>query len=292
MTSPGKIPRVKVTKASGALAWFSMKKLRRSLRKAGADLKQIDRISAEIRPLLVDGITTRKIYGHAFALLKRLAAPGVAGRYKLKKAILEFGPTGFPFEVFVSELLMAQGYQVEVGKVFEGRCVRHEVDVSALKDDQHFMIECKFHNRQGYKSDVKVPLYIYARFLDVESRWKQLPGHAEKVHVAWVVTNTRFTTDAIRYGQCAGLHLIGWDAPKDEGLKDMIDRYGLHPVTCMTTLQKREKQLLLEKGIVLCRRLCERPVLLEEVGINPVRHRRILEEGAKICALDMQRHSA
>ena len=48
---------------------------------------------------------------------------------KLKQAIMELGPSGFPFEQFVAELLKCRGYQIKVGVIVEGHCVNHEIDV-------------------------------------------------------------------------------------------------------------------------------------------------------------------
>ena len=129
--------------------------------------------------------------------------------------------------------------------------MRHEIDVIAEKENNHIMIECKYHNLPGTICDVKIPLYINSRFKDVEASWIQLPGHDKKFHQGWVVTNTRFTQDAIQYGTCAGLKLIGWDYPNGEGIRSKIDTLGLYPITCLTKLSKFEKQQLLEKRIVL-----------------------------------------
>ena len=58
----------------------------------------------------------------------------------------------------------------------------HEVDVIAEKDNQHFMIECKFHNDSSRNCNVKIPLYTQSRFLDILKRWEKMPGHTAKFH--------------------------------------------------------------------------------------------------------------
>lgn len=196
---------------------------------------------------------------------------------------MELGPSGFPFEQFVGVLLNQQGYRTQVGVIVKGHCVNHEVDVIAEKDNHHFMIECKFHNRQGYICDVKIPLYIQSRFLDVENTWKKIDGHAEKFHQGWVVTNTRFSEDAAQYGRCMNMNLVGWDYPRNNGLKDWIDSSGLHPVTCLTTLTHREKQELLDKKIVLCKTLHHNYSLLQSIGVNPPRLQKVMDECAALC---------
>jgi hypothetical protein len=271
-----------ITKASGEKVPFSAEKLRQSLRRAGAGEEAMDSIVKEIEQRLYPGITTREIYRKAFSMLRKVSAH-LAAKYKLKKALQELGPSGYPFEKFVGEILKHEGYRAQVGQIVQGHCVQHEVDVVAQKDDRHFMVECKFHSDQGRKCDVKIPLYIHSRFLDVEKAWQQRPGHDHKFHQGWVVTNTRFTTDAIQYGTCAGLNLISWDYPKKGSLRERIDRSGLHPLTCLTTLTKKEKQLLLDLGIVLCKELCQQEQLLKEVGVLPTRAQKVMEEAGLLC---------
>jgi hypothetical protein len=273
---------INITKASGLKVPFNKGKLKQSLLRSGANSEQADEVVTEIMEMLVEGMSTRKIYKTAFRLLRNVSRP-MAARYKLKHAIMELGPSGFPFEQFVAELLKHKGYKTQVGVIVKGHCVNHEVDVIAEKDKHHFMIECKFHNRQGYSSDVKIPLYIQSRFLDVETSWKQLDGHAEKFHQGWVVTNTRFSEDAAQYGRCMNMNLVGWDYPKNNGLKDWIDGSGLHPVTCLTTLTQKEKQQLLDRKIVLCKTMHHNHTVLQSIGIGSPRLEKVMDECSALC---------
>jgi hypothetical protein len=273
---------INITKASGLKVPFNKGKLKQSLMRSGANSEQADEVVNEVMEMLEEGMSTRKIYKAAFRLLRNVSRP-MAARYKLKQAIMELGPSGFPFEQFVGELLKHRGYKTQVGVIVKGHCVNHEIDVIAEKDEHHFMIECKFHNRQGYVCDVKIPLYIQSRFLDVEKQWKQLDGHAEKFHQGWVVTNTRFSEDAAQYGRCMNMNLVGWDYPRNNGLKDWIDSSGLHPVTCLTTLTHREKQELLDKKIVLCKTLHHNHALLQSIGVKPPRLQKVMDECAALC---------
>lgn len=274
--------QVVITKASGQQAPFSPEKLKRSLLNVGASEDLAESIVDEIQPKLYAGISTKKIYRIAFNRLKNISSP-LAAKYHLKKGIMELGPSGYPFERFIGEILKQQGYTVIVSEIVKGKCVNHEIDVIAEKDNHHFMIECKYHNQPGTRSDVKIPLYIQARFKDVEEAWTQLPGHGTKFHQGWVVTNTHFTSDAIQYGTCAGLFLLGWDFPAKDSLKEQIDTLGLYPVTCLTTLTKIEKQQLLENDIVLCKEICDNENHLTTIGIESSRIKSILEEGRQLC---------
>ncbi len=274
--------KVSVTKASGEIVPYSQEKLQHSLKRAGASEDDTKKIMEGINKRLFEGISTKSIYKMAFNLLKE-QSNHLAAKYHLKGAIMELGPSGFPFEKYLGEILRYQGYKTTVGEIVQGKCVSHEVDVIAELGQQYFMIECKYHNHPGTFSDVKIPLYIQARFKDVEAQWIKLPGHESKSHIGWVVTNTRFSKDAIQYGTCAGLKLLGWDYPLKEGLKDLIDQLGLYPITCLTTLTKVEKQRLLDKNIVLCKELSDDRQHLERAGITPTRLKRVLEEVERLC---------
>ena len=274
--------QIHVTKASGERELFDESKLRRSLKSAGASDLIIDSITHSIKDLLVEGISTQKIYREAFSKL-RTESQRAAGRYKLKEAILELGPTGFPFEQFVAEILNRVGYKTEVGVKVEGDCVTHEIDVIAVKDDHYYMVECKFHNKKENTCNVQIPLYIQSRFLDVKNNWTRQPGHSGKKHTGYVVTNTRFTQDALTYGKCIGLNLLSWDYPKNNGLKDVISRLNLHPITCLSALTKTEKSQLTDKGIVLTVQLYENKNALKEIGIDQRKANRIIKEARAIC---------
>jgi hypothetical protein len=271
-----------ITKASGEKVPFSIEKLHHSLERSGANNETINAVIKEVESQLYEAIPTKQIYKIAFDLLKKASKP-FAAKYKLKEAIMELGPSGFPFEKYFSEILNYQGFKVKVGEIVKGHCVNHEIDVIAEKDEKHFMIECKYHNTRGVFCDVKIPLYIQARFKDVEEEWKAIPGHSRKFHQGWVVTNTRFSGDAIQYGLCAGLHLVGWDFPNDGSLRGQIDASGLYPITCLTSITKKEKQSLLDKQIVLCKELCDNHQLLLEAGVSSNRMDTVLKEVNTLC---------
>ncbi|MEZ4792393.1 MAG: ATP cone domain-containing protein [Gelidibacter sp.] len=273
---------INIVKYSGDVVAFDVEKLINSLKRSQASEKLIEQIVAQVQDQLYDGITTKKIYQMAFKMLKGKSRVS-ASKYKLKKALMELGPSGFPFEKLVGKLLAHEGFSTQVGVIVQGNCVQHEVDVIAQKDNTHYMIECKYHSDQGRFCNVKIPLYIHSRFLDVEKQWERQKGHEAKLHKGGVYTNTRFTSDAVQYGKCVELLLTSWDYPIGDGLKDRIDTLGLHPLTALTTLTKAEKTKLLDEGIVLCKELHEKPVLLEKIGIDKKRHKKILEDSEALC---------
>lgn len=273
---------VTIVKASGEKVEFSFDKLKKSLKRTGASEAIVEYVLSKVQEELYDGITTKEIYNRAFALLKGKESH-LASKYKLKKAIYELGPTGFPFERFISAILKYSGYTTKVSSLLQGKCIPHEIDVVANKDNETTVIECKFHSEQGLVCNVKIPLYIHSRYKDVRAAWNNNSKNPTSLTKGWVVTNTRFTKDAIQYGNCVGLYLLSWDYPKNNALKDRIDRLGLYPITVSTLLTNREKQFLLSRDVVLCRELIGDAFYLDHLGISDTRKEKILREINLLC---------
>ena len=260
--------QVSITKFSGEAEAFSYEKFRRSLRNAGVPSELIKEAVRQIEGKLKEGMSTKEIYRLTFNFLKT-KQKSLAAKYSLKKAIFQMGPGGYPFEKFIAKLLEHNGYAVEINKIIQGKCVTHEVDVIAKKKNKTFFVECKFHNRQGIRSDVKVVLYIKERFDDIRRKPEQ---HA------WLVTNTKFSKDAIKYATCVKMKITGWNYPANESLKKIIEDSHLHPLTCLTTLSTSQKRMLLQNGTVLCRQIMEKPGLLRIVNVPKNKQEKILNE--------------
>lgn len=234
---------INVIKASGQIEPFAEEKVIGSLVRAGASPELARRIVDRIKPQLYPNIPSFQIYSTVMKILKK-EQRDLADKYNLKNAIMELGPTGYPFEKFVAGVLATQGYQTEVNKIIMGKCVSHEVDVIARKDNKKYMIECKFHNQNGGRTEIKAALYTYARFLDLKDKGFDTP---------WLMTNTKVTQEVRAYGLCVGVKVTSWDYPDGESLREMIDKSGLHPVTAVNSLTKDQKQAFLDKGIVFSR---------------------------------------
>ena len=261
---------------------FSFEKLKHSLQSAGASKKLVASIVMGIELYVYDGILSSTIYKKAFALLKKHNRTS-ASRYSLKRALTDLGPTGFPFERLVGALLKEKGYTTQVSVILNGACVTHEIDVLAEKDGNMYAIECKFHSDTKATSNVKVPLYINSRFLDIQEQWNTNPNNKTHLKQGWLVTNTRFTLDAINYAKCVGLTLLSWNYPENNGLKANIDTLALYPITTLTTLTKREKHQLLKKNIVLVKELANANEPMKSIGISEVRIQKVLTEVQKLC---------
>ena len=237
------LSEITVKKASGKYEPFSVKKLRNSLRRAGANKELIAKVLDHVEKQIYDGISTKKIYKAVYSVLGQLNH-SLALRYNLKDAIMALGPSGYPFEKFVAGVLDRHGYQTKTNQIIRGHCVSHEIDIIARKENMNWMIECKFHNRPGIKSKIKEALYTYARFLDVTQTGKFDQG--------WLITNTKVTSQVINYAQCVKLQILSWDYPHKENLRYLIEKSNLHPVTCLSGLDDNERRQILQSGIVFC----------------------------------------
>jgi len=270
-----------IVKASGAKQQFSERKLRDSLKRSGASKDVIDKVVYRIRGELKEGMTTKQIYKRAFSLIKKDKPTAI--RYGLRQAVMALGPTGFPFEKFLGEVLKTQGFKIKTGVVLYGFCVTHEVDVLATRDDKHIFVEAKFHNRPGVKTDLKVALYVKARHDDLRKIHKRNEGSSLIIHEGWLVTNTKLTSKARQYGRCSGLKVIGWNYPKEGNLQDMIIESGVHLISALTTLNEKRKKILFEKGVVLCKELLKRKYLLKELGVNDAGIKNVMDEISLLC---------
>jgi transcriptional regulator NrdR family protein len=108
-----------ITKASGEQVPFDVKKLSRSLQRSGASDETVQQVLAEVKEQLFTGISTKQIFQLAFSLLRR-ASRSFAARYKLKSAIMELGPSGYPFERYVGEILASRVTQLKSAKFCRG----------------------------------------------------------------------------------------------------------------------------------------------------------------------------
>ncbi|MBN2669434.1 MAG: restriction endonuclease [Bacteroidales bacterium] len=275
---------IEVRKSNGDLVPFDFQKLKVALLRSGAKKNDLDRIVEEVFFQVYDGISTKRIYQLAYEILKKESV-NAAGRYRLKKAIFDLGPSGYPFEKFVGRLFENRGYKAAVGQVIQGQCVTHEVDVVAENDNELIVVECKFHHQQGRKSDVKVALYVKSRFDDLKKQFEKEGRLGQRKFTGYIATNTRFTDDAIQYATCSGMKILAWDYPTQENLQEWIEASNYHLVTALSSASKRIKTLLLENNIVLCRELIQQKDRLFDLGVPQSTIPKIIKEAEAITGL-------
>lgn len=264
-----------VLKANHQKEPFSEEKVIQSIKRARVPEDIQAEALSHIKSKIYDGISTEEIYQHVLEFLHRSPQPYSKARYSLKESIMMLGPTGYPFEDFIAKLLEAEGYNVRVRQTIMGRCVTHEVDVLAEKEGKTALIEAKFHNSPGTRSDIQVALYTKARFDDVKEKNKFSEG--------WIVTNTKTTIDANIYAQCAGLKVVSWSYPNGESLRDRVEKARLYPLTMISSLNQSYKISLLTNHIVLCKEIHANPRLLDILPLSNEDREKVLAEVAFIC---------
>src|SRR3990167_3337015 len=271
------MPPIYVIKANGEREPFDESKLRNSLIRAGASEQNAEIITAQITEELSGETRTADIYKKAFERLHKMGLLA-AKRYVLKRAVMDLGPSGFPFEDYIAEILRRKGFQTKTNEIMMGECVPHEVDVVAWDDKDFIIIEAKFHNELGIKSDLKVVLYVKARVDDLEGTVFSYGGQDRKVTEGWLVTNTKFTSTAVQYAEGKNLKLVGWNYPERGNLHDLIMETKTLPITCISQLNQTQKQSLLNQGIVLSDSIAKNPQVLKSLGLKDEKIEHILHE--------------
>ncbi len=246
----------RIVKASGINEDFDIRKLVNSLMRSGASVEAAEKIAKEIEKDLPQKALTRDIYRKAKRLLRRQNT--VSGmRYSIKKAIFTLGPSGYPFEKYIAKVMQHYGYSVETNRIVKGHCVDHEVDVIAESNNKYTPIECKYHKDAGKATDVKIAMYIHARFQDIKKAGARQPDRKMVFDGGWLVTNTRCSTDAIRYAECVGLKIVSWKYPHKTSLEQMIENKRLYPVTILHSVRKSMLHSLFNADIILAQDIAD-----------------------------------
>lgn len=239
-----------ITKASGEHEEFQQAKLINSLMRVGAPQDVAAEIAEEVYRQMPSSAHTRQIFRLAKRLLRKFnRATGM--RYSLKRAIYLLGPSGFPFERFFAKILQSYGYKSSTNHIVKGFCINHEVDIIAADSTGKHMIECKYHNNPGKKTDVKVAMYVHARFQDIKKAYDLAPEKNGLFRQGWLVTNTRCSHDAIAFAECSGLRIVSWRYPEMQSLERMIEDKKLYPVTVLQFSERRALDACIANDIIL-----------------------------------------
>lgn len=221
-------------KAGGEWQYFSSDKLFKFLKNVGLNSSEIDFVLKELIRTLGKDVNTQEITASVEAILKQLPrGERFAAIYTLKDAIRRMGPDGHNFEKFVGRLFAQKGYKVSVSTFIKGECVEHEVDVTATNDQEINLVECKFHNTEGRRSDVVVAMYTHARFMDIQNADNRDPRPV----VGWLATNTKLTIEALKYIRCKGMHLLSIENPHNDNITTKVRDLNLFPISVIADLQ-------------------------------------------------------
>lgn len=246
---------ITVVKASGETEPLDLNKIRRSCERVGASPEVIEKVVQEISDLVYNGMTTKKIYIMVRNILKKYARYSEA-RFRLKEAMIKLGPSGFPFESYINEVLKEYGYSTRIRTMLKGVCANHEIDIiaqSQIPSSEKYLVECKYHNAFGIYTGLKETLYTHARLLDLQDGYRK--GVCELLNKAWLVTNTKISKEAVKYGECKDIKLLGWNHPQNNGLEQLIKEKDLYPVTVLDFVDQISLNKFSKSGIMLIKNL-------------------------------------
>lgn len=278
------MPRsIKILKKSGIRENFSIQKITRALVRAGADIELADRIANKVFKTVKSGQSTQYVYDLARRYL-RTSHPVVGAKFSLREAIYRLGPAGYDFEKYIMLLFRDHDYNTYLPDILNGRCISHEVDVIAEKGDIRAMIECKLRKSSTININIKDVLSTWARFVDLKEGAAK--GRCIKINEAWLVTNSKFSKDALIYGECKKMHMLSWDSPIGKPLPAYIDSKNLYPITILQSIKQYHLRALSRCDILLLKDLVDvsfnklcRETLLSKKQLSP-----LIDEANKILS--------
>jgi len=274
-----------IIKASGQSEDFLIQKLVNSLIQSGASEDVAWGIARKVEKQITPFSHTKHIFRMAKRLLRRYNRVSDM-RYSIKKAIYALGPAGYQFEKYFARILNAYGYSVEVNRFLGGYCVTHEVDIFARKEDKGFIVECKYHSNGGIPTDVKIALYVHSRYMDIKKAYESTPENNMTIKQGWLVTNTRCSTDAIKYAECVDLKIVSWKYPGKDSLEKMIENNRLYPVTILSSVKKNSIDILFRNGIILARDIADmhEHAFIKGSGLDETAAKVLKKEADAICS--------
>ena len=276
-----------VTKADGTRQLFDREKVVRTCLKMGTSRKIANEVVRKVEKGLYDGISTSKILQTTFRLL-RYYKPAIKHLLDLRRglSLMDSKPE---FEKFVQILLARNGFKVSTNRLVTGKCVEHEVDAIARKGGITYFVEAKHHINYHTPTGLDESRIARAILEDITEGF-QCGSCDLKIDRAMIVTNTRFSEHARRYGKCRKILQIGWNSPADPSLQNMIEEKKLYPISCLRGLKRITKTKLVNSGVVLIKQLFEEKpsTISRKTGISKETLKQIIEkaETSRITAKD------
>jgi hypothetical protein len=277
--------KIYVINLRGEKELFSLRKVFNSARRAGASEKLAQEIALKIQKQAFPGIKTSEIFKKAKELLRR-SDKSSGLRFSLKEAIRKLGPSGFPFEKYIGDIFLIQGFEVFLNQKIKGRYAKHEIDFLAKKNKFLYIGECKFRIHPGERIDLGIILAIYARFLDLKqgNYFEKFKGYNIK---PILVTNAKFSSQAKRYSQGVGIELLGWNYPVNKGLEIIVESKKLYPITILPSLTNYLMEIFVAQGMMIVRdilkidvkKFCQENKIKQDKILSLINEAKILIDG-------------
>ena len=245
---------IRVRKFDGSLELYDQSKVIRTAIRMGLDRKAAEELADEISSKVYDGIPTSEILSLIHDLASKIR-PELKYVENLREAISAMRPKP-DFEEYVRIVLKAAGYMVEPGRVLEGRCIDHEIDGIAFKDDEVVIVETKHHVNPHAYTGLDTVLQLWAALEDLKEGHR-LGFHNYPFTSALLVCNTKISMHAERYARCKGMKYMVWNYPRAFALRDIIASHKIYPITMLKTLSRNQIAKLGDMGIVTISQLKE-----------------------------------
>ena len=241
-----------VTKIDGSRRPFERENVIRTCMRLRASREIAEAVADKVESKLYDGISTKEILRMIYRYLAE-HRPQVKHEVDLRKAIclLRSKPD---FEQYIVRLLTALGYNVLGPQIVRGRCVEHEIDAIAMKNNEAIYVEVKHHLWPHTYTGLDIFLQARATFEDLAGGY-QLGYNKVPFNRPMVVCNTKLSDHAKRYSNCAQVDHICWKSPQDNSLEKLIEDYRLYPITLMKTLDSKSQARLGDAGVLLLQEL-------------------------------------
>jgi hypothetical protein len=244
--------KIEVIKYNGEKEPFSINKVYNSALRAGASFSLAKQISIKIENEIYPNIKTSEIFEKVKKELRNQNSQ-LSIKFSLKEGIRKLGPEGFLFETFIRKILSNYCLKIREGRIISGKGSKYELDFLAEKNDKFYAGECKYRNKSNCVIDINVCLKSFAILEDI----KDNVIFKDKELYSFIVTNSRFTNEAIKYSTCKGIKLLGWKYPEKRGLEKLIEEKKLYPATILPSLHGKLIHVFEKEGIVLAKEVLD-----------------------------------
>ena len=227
-----------IIKANGEKEEFEKEKIIRTLSRSDVERNKAEEIAKEIEKNVSEGDTTRYIYKLILKELDKLE-PISSFVYKLREAISKID--SLKFELYIKQVLEANGYTCIWNKVINGDCITHQIDIIAEKDFIYF-VECKHHLNHHKMFGLGGVLEIQARLEDLKDGYKK-GKNKFNFKQAWLINNAKISNHAKRYAKAKNIKLTGWRFGGDESLEWLVQKKKIYPISVLKIDENSKKRL-------------------------------------------------
>lgn len=229
-----------VTKYNGSLEEYDREKVIRSILAAGIGKEDVLKVLSQVEEKLYDKIPTVELYRLVNQELESASFNEDRHLYRLRERLSEMD--SIDFEKFVASLLENEGYKTKWNTIAEGKCVEHQIDVIAQKNDEIYFVEVKHHRNQHRECGLGTIIELWGRLDDLRDGFGKGLSKYDFTN-AWLFCNNKFSEHARRYAQAKNLLLTGWKYSNfGTNLEKLVEKKGAGEVSKLMTKLKSERQ--------------------------------------------------